>query len=474
MRLGEYVEDHCLGALNRLPVEGRTWVEVDYGDFYVYDADMAVDLLERHGEYVELFDGVFTEKLRVAAPEYVNQIGHVETRIVNLVETTPIRLLDAGRVDKLVQIRGTVIQRGKPLVRVTEMAYRCSGCGVTVHKPQTQQYREYPKPCDCGCEGRKWVHIYKDSKFEDYQEIVVQESLDASESAAADKVKVVLTGSLIRSCEAGDNVTIVGALQAYDPSPRSKSIELDYRVEANSIINVTESKNIELTAENRMQIKTLMADPLHRRRVVESIAPTLYGLNHVKEALAYQQCEGQVKHPNNTRRRGQFHILLAGPPGCGKSELGEFMVKCHPKGRKSVGRGASGVGAMRLADNGFLFVDEIEKMNQSDSAMMHPGMEQQEIVIDKADISATLKTRCSVLAACNPLGGVWNEYKTFIDNLHGAGKGLALPLLDRFALIFVIKQNKDTEKERRVIEHIRRLTLSRGASRRRTASRSCG
>ena len=473
-RLTEYIEDYCIDELNRLPVEGRMWVEMDYNDFYAYDTNLAHSLLDEHEHYLELFDAIFTAKLRVTAHEYVESIGQVETRIINLVETTQIHLLDAGHVDRLIQIQGTVIQRGKPLVRVTEMAFKCSGCGVTVLEPQTQQYREYPKPCDCDYKGKKWIHIYKDSKFEDYQEIVIQANLDNMESISTDKVKVVLTGSLIRGCEAGEDVTIVGALQAYDSSQRSKSIELDYRIEANSLINVTESKRIEITTEDREQVKTLMTNPFHRQRVIESIAPTLYGLNHVKEALAYQQCEGQVKYPNNARRRGQFHILLAGPPGCGKSELGEFMVKCHPKSHKSVGRGASGVGltasvvkeneqfvlkagAMRLADRGFLFVDEIEKMNQSDSAMMHPGMEQQEIVIDKADISATLKTRCSMLAACNPLGGVWNEYKTFRDNLHGAGKGLALPLLDRFALIFVIKQNKDTKKEREVIEHIMKV-----------------
>lgn len=475
-KLTEYIEDHCLDSLNRLPVKGGVWVEVDYHNFYGYDSKLAFDLLKDYERYVALFDAIFTVKLRVTSPEYVETIKQVETRIINLPESTAIHSLDARHVDQLVQIQGTVIQRGKTLLRVTEMAFKCTGCNATIYVPQTRQYRKYPPPCDCDNKGKKWVHIYKDSKFEDYQEIVIQENLDNLEGGSPDKIKIVLTKSLIRGCEAGENVTVVGALQAYDSSPRSKSIELDYHIETNSLINVTESKKIEMTTEDREEIKTLIADPRHKQRVIESIAPTLYGLNHIKEALAYQQCEGQVKYPNNTRRRGQFHILLAGSPGSGKSELGEFMVKCHPKGRKSVGRGASGVGltasvvkeneqfvlkagAMRLADNGFLFVDEIEKMNPSDSAMMHPGMEQQEIVIDKADISATLKTRCSVLAACNPVEGVWNDYKTLRDNLHGSGKGLALPLLDRFALIFVIKQNKNTEEEERVIKHIIKVNI---------------
>lgn len=474
--LSFFIDDHYIDEISHLLSLDRNYVEVDYQLLYIDNPEYAINLLSEHRRILPIFDALFTEKLRMISPEYVNNINKVRTRIVNLIETTPIRCVDSKRMGHLIQVEGTVIQRGKPLVRVTDMAFRCGSCDRVTMVKQNEQYRKHPPPCDCG--NSKWKHDYKHSLFQNYQEIVIQEYMENTENGGSpDKVKIILTDNLIRSCEPGENTVIVGVLQAYDSSPKSRRIELDYHIDANNLINVTDANTITLTETDEQNIQRLMEDPNHKTRIIKSIAPTIYGLDSIKEALAYQQCEGQVKHVSKTRKRGQFHILLAGPPGCGKSELGDFMVKCHPKGRKSIGRGASGVGltasvvkdgeqfvlkagAMALADNGFLFVDELEKMNPSDSGAMHPGMEQQEINIDKADISAVLKTRCSVLGACNPLDGIWNEYKTLIDNLYSKGRGLALPLLDRFALIFVIKQNQDTELEEEVIDHIMKINLS--------------
>ena len=471
-----YLGERCVEQIHMMEMRNRDWIEVDYEDFYVYDPDAALLLLENYGKHKSTLDSIITQRLKHVSPEYAEQVNGATVRFINLLQTMPIWSIKSGTMDRLIQVEGTVVQRGKSLVRVINMAFRCKSCGMIIHVPQTEQYRKYPQPCEC--KGKGWIHIYKESTFEDYQEIVIQEYMENTENGGSpDKLKVALTGSLIRSCEAGENIIITGTIEAHDPSHRSRQIELDYHLEANSLINVTDANTITLTTEDEKQIQEYMAHPEHKQRVIDSIAPTLYGLRHVKEALAYQQCEGQVKHINNTRKRGQFHILLAGPPGCGKSELGDFMVKCHPKGRKAIGRGATGVGltasvvkdgeqfvlkagAMALADKGFLFVDEIEKMNPIDSGAMHPGMEQQEVNIDKADISAIVKTRCGVLAACNPLDGVWNDYKTLIGNLHDKGRGLALPLLDRFALIFIIKQNIDTAIEEKVIDHIMKINVS--------------
>ncbi len=106
-------------------------------------------------------------------------------------------------------------------------------------------------------------------------------------------------------------------------------------------------------------------------------------------------------------------------------------------------------GALVLADTGFCLIDEFDKMGDSDRTSIHEAMEQQSISISKAGIVANLRARCSVIAAANPVKGVYDERLSFQDNVD-----LSDPIISRFDVLCVLKDNIDIVRDQKMADFI--------------------
>ncbi|MFQ5553339.1 MAG: ATP-binding protein, partial [Thermoplasmata archaeon] len=113
------------------------------------------------------------------------------------------------------------------------------------------------------------------------------------------------------------------------------------------------------------------------------------------------------------------------------------------------GRWTLEAGALVLADRGHCMIDEIEKMSEQDRSSIHTAMEQQTVHVAKAGITATLQTRCAILAAANPTFGRFDAGKFIAEQIQ-----LPSTLLSRFDGIFPILDKPQAQVDRAMSEHI--------------------
>lgn len=185
-------------------------------------------------------------------------------------------------------------------------------------------------------------------------------------------------------------------------------------IEANYISrNSNASLALTLTEADEKAIRALSRDPRITKRIVKSIAPSIYGHEDIKTALALSLFGGVKKDIKNKHRiRGDINVLMLGDPGTAKSQFLKYMEKTAPRAVFTTGQGASAVGltasvrkdpvtrewtleggALVLADKGVCLIDEFDKMNEGDRTSIHEAMEQQTISISKAGIITTLQVR---------------------------------------------------------------------------------
>ncbi|MEK6824973.1 MAG: LAGLIDADG family homing endonuclease, partial [Nanoarchaeota archaeon] len=198
----------------------------------------------------------------------------------------------------------------------------------------------------------------------------------------------------------GSRVRIFGVLKEV-PVPLQTgaiSTRFDIAIEANNTIPLEETfADLKITEEDERQILELSTNPNAFNRLSQSIAPSVYGFEKIKEALLLQLFSGvKKKKSDGGFTRGNIHILLVGDPGVAKSVTLKFMSRIAPKGRYVSGKATTGAGltaavvkdeflkgwsleagAMVLANKGMVCIDEIEKMDEHDRSTMHEAMEQQ-------------------------------------------------------------------------------------------------
>merc|ERR1719469_306981 len=384
-----------------------------------------------------------------------------------------IRDLTTRQIGKLISITGVVTRRSKVFNEVKRLYLRCAKCNYPSGPFDVSSDKDL-KPGACiECQSRgPWRVDRQLTLYRNHQKVSLQESPGSVEPGKMPRSKeIVLTGDMVDSVRPGDELVLTGVYKClYDASTNARTCFPVFKTEINAVHvhRRGDVKLIEITEDRQQEILKLSQDPNIRERFIASMAPSIYGMKHVKTAIATSMMGGQPKvTPGKHRIRGDINTLIVGDPGLAKSQFLKYVEHTFPRAVYTTGKGASAVGltaavtrdengdfgleggAMVKADDGMCLIDEFDKMNDHDRTSLHEAMEQQSISISKAGIVATLKARCAVVAVANPTEGRYDPQQTFAQNVN-----LTDPILSRFDMLCVLRDESDPLQDERLADHV--------------------
>jgi replicative DNA helicase Mcm len=477
-RFKEFIEEVYMNELMANVSAGNDYLVIDFAELSKYDLEMADFLLDEPEEMLRAAELAVRELNVIEKKEDQNRF-HVRMKNLPKSREMKIRNIRSKNLNKFIFIRGTVRQKSDVRPRMTSAKFECPSCGNIISVFQTEKKIREPSKCaECGRKGRFRL---LSKELIDAQGIVLEESSEALEGGEQPKrMNVLLKDDLVspisdKRTNPGTKIIVNGMAKEEPIVGRDggKLTRFDLLYEANYVEAAEEDfDEIKISREDKKQIIALAKDKKIYEKMTSALAPSIYGYTQIKEALLFQLFGGiRKERDDGVVTRGDMHILLIGDPGAGKSQLLKRMAKIAPRARFISGKGASGAGltatvvkdeflngwaleagAMVLANKGFCMIDELDKMSAEDTSAMHEALEGQTVTISKASIQATLRTQTAVLAAANPKFGRFDPYEDFSKQID-----LPLPLINRFDLIFPVRDLPSKERDEVMAKFI--LTL---------------
>lgn len=374
-------------GIRRMCEQNRASFTVSYTDLASKEHVLAYFLPEAPFQMLEIFDKVAKEMVLSIFPTYERVTTDIHVRISELPLIEEIRTFRKLHLNQLVRTLGVVTATTGVMPQLSVIKYDCVKCGYILGPfVQSQNVETKPGSCpECQSSGPFSINM-EQTLYRNYQKITVQESPGRIPAGRIPRSKdCILLSDLCDMCKPGDEIEVTGVYtNNYDGSLNT---DQGFPVFATVILAnhlvVKDSKQVvsSLTDEDIATIQKLSKDPRISERVVSSMAPSIYGHEFVKRALALSLFGGEAKNPGEKHRlRGDINVLIMGDPGTAKSQFLKYTEKIAPRAVFTTGQGASAVGltayvrrnpvskewtleagALVLADQGVCLIGKIDE-----------------------------------------------------------------------------------------------------------------
>ena len=463
--------------------KGEPLIEVDIEDISAFDENLFQLILSNTTEVLDALDRGASEVCELLTTLTLQ----FQVSLVSQQRPISLRELTSDLVGQLIVVPGIVVAVSKPATKVTIVVAQCRFCqskrsfAVDPGFSGIDLPRVCPGPTEpqgprekCGLDP--YVVIGEECKYVDQQTLKIQERPeDVPTGEMPRTVTAILDKYLVDKVTPGSRLTLVSIFSVFRRK-LSSALSNSYLRGIGIVIDRSDQgryKNF-YTLDDEEEFYSMSRDPEIQKKIIKSIAPSVFGNEDIKKAISCLLFGGTRKClQDGTRLRGDINVLLIGDPSTAKSQFLKFVARVAPiavytsgKGSSAAGLTASVVrdatsrefqlegGAMVLADGGVVCIDEFDKMKPDDRVAIHEAMEQQTISVAKAGITTILNSRTSVLAAANPIHGSYDDLKQAQEQID-----LQTTILSRFDCIFLVRDIRNEQSDRDMASHVVNLHM---------------
>ena len=416
------------------------------------------------------------DDIRIAISETLPRIPDnyrgVLVRWVSVTKKKRIRELRSRDEKKLLSIKALVKRVSEVRPKIVNATFQCPAGHMQQVNPRFDIILP-PKRCVVdACDARFFEHLDPRDVKVDRQWLYIQDPLeDMTEGGQPSFLKCEMLDDLCGKIVAGDRVIVNGVYKSvpvYKNGALTTGKDVIFEVKGLEV-SEREFDEVKLTDQEVDDLTVLSKTEGFKDRFIESIAPSILGMKLLKTAIVMQLFEGVTrKLKDGTTNRGHINVLAVTDPGMAKTKLLRFVASVAPRGvfttattstkvgliapivrDETTGEYTIQAGAYMIASGGILCLDEVSELDKSEFKYLNEAMEDGEAHITKGGLNITVKTRASLLSACNPIDGSFDPYRPFATQVK-----IPESTLSRYDLKILLADTSSEEGDRKMIEHI--------------------